>query len=1247
MTRRFFSLAIPLSLALAVEAAEAQTTEAGGPAKPSAGEQAQTAPVKPVTTAAAPAPSPTAAEQTATKPQPQVKPAAKPQPQPQVKPAAKPQPQVKPVAKPQPQVKPVAKPQPQVKPVAKPQPQVKPVAKPQPPAQPPLKPAAKPAASMPAAPPAADPTAPAPKPEATQPAAPAMPAKAIDGPLKPRPAAWAKTGAGAAKAVPTAKTVPADKKPAEPAPVATEQAIAKPVPTPTPVAAPFPPPPPVAPPPPAPVRVENRVPATELPAFVNLEQGRRALLAGRNYEAALYLGKAFEQGVGEPLALEWLGDAMRRVSSLESVLVDQQADLKLARFFPSGQRILTLSWFGSLSLWDGTTGRRIPQPAVPSQPIVEVVVSSDGQRFYSIDNRSQVQIWEPERGALVASLPAVDVSVVRISSDGRRLLTVSRGDRPSDLIQLWDMSTGKALAELRGSDAEGTTDVRFAPGGRYVQIERTEAVHKIRIWDTVEGRLKLIEEGMKAQFSADGRRAVVFGTGTRPQLFDLTTGKNYAQLRYQQTAIVETQFTLDGRRALTIHKGASPDGDGSATTACLWNVIEGSFVAVLGEKRGSVRQIVQSPDGRQVVTQTDTGTVSLWDTESGRKLAVLDDDDENEDGKTKITWSVSGRHILVRNPSSVGLYESASGREVQLGGTVGTLQDVSFSPSGLYLATISTDGTVRFWVTATGQQVGVVNQGKNPVLDGQWSPESAYFGILDHKHQLTVWEVADSRQRFTMSVSPLTTSIGFGSDVRYLSFSDSQQRIGVHRVDPGIGKTQTRTFSEAASGHTVIPLSMQRAVEAQFSADGQRLIVRDVGHNVIIWDTRSGKQLARIQGSGEDRESGSISPDGRYLVMVHTDGKSRLHDTTTGRALAEVPSGTLSYNSSSSRLAIGDRRGRVTVWDLPRGRMQSQSTGLGAELRSVRWLPDGKRIAIVSDLPLVRVMDAVTGRTLGEQRRLPANAAEVAVTPDGRFAVVAVPATAKVLGNVKLYPFDGSAPIAVQASKTTTPPVVFDFSRDGKQLFIEAQGKSRWLRPLPTGDIIFEQLGGVFAWSDESHLVFSAQSELAPVVIDTETGKKLWELPASMQDFQRVTFGPGGKHLLSLHNDDSVRIWETSSGRLVMSLAKPQSPLRDVRLSPDGKRLFTTHEDDAIRQWHVETGKLIAELKGLAANRILISPDGRTLFSSDENGRHLMWDIRAEQRTSAEVARWLRCFVPFRLDGMKLTASSVDPSECK
>ncbi|HNO69938.1 MAG TPA: WD40 repeat domain-containing protein, partial [Pseudomonadota bacterium] len=684
--------------------------------------------------------------------------------------------------------------------------------------------------------------------------------------------------------------------------------------------------------------------------------------------------------------------------------------------------------------------------------IVDAVLSPDGTRFYSIDNRSQVQIWDAERGAVLASLPAIDVSVTRLSSDGRRLLTVSRGASPTDLIQLWDMATGRMLAELRGADAEGTTDVRFAPGARYVLIERTEAVHKIRVWDTVENRMKLVEEGQRVQFSSDGRRAAVFGGGTRPQLFDLTTGKNYAQLRYQQTAIVEAQFTADGRRAITIHKSNDSDGEGAAQVACIWNVTEGSFVAVMAEKKGSIRQVVQSPDGKLVVTMTDTGTASLWDIDSGRKLAVLDDDDENEEGKTKLAFGQSGRHVLIRNPSSLGVFELPSGRQVQLSGTIGTLQDASFSPSGLYLATVSTDGTVRFWVTATGQQVGVINQGGNPITDAQWSPESAYFGTIDKKHQLTVWDVAESKQRFSMPTPPSTTNLSFGSDVRYVSFVDTQQRISIRRVEPGATAKTARSLSEVATGHTVLPLTMQKAVDSQFSSDGQRLLVRDAGQTFLVWDLRLGKQLVRLQGHADSPDGRRFSPDGRSLILMHPDGKTRLHDALTGKALAEVPQGSLSFSPSSPRVAIGDARGRVTVWDLTHGRMVSQSTGLGAELRSVRWLPDGKRIAVVSDLPIARVFDANTGRTVAEQRRLPPNAAEVAVSPDAKYAAVAIPATAKIPGTIKLFPFDGSAPIQVQQGKTSTPPVVFDFSRDGKQLFIEAQGKSRWLRPIPAGD---------------------------------------------------------------------------------------------------------------------------------------------------------------------------------------------------
>lgn len=422
------------------------------------------------------------------------------------------------------------------------------------------------------------------------------------------------------------------------------------------------------------------------------------------------------------------------------------------------------------------------------------------------------------------------------------------------------------------------------------------------------------------------------------------------------------------------------------------------------------------------------------------------------------------------------------------------------------------------------------------------------------------------------------------------------------------------------------------------------------------WDLKTGKPLVRLQGAQDGLEH-SFSPDGRAFFVLHPDGKTRLHDAQTGKSLAEVPHGTLHFapmggtgptgGTTGAKVAIGEKRGRVTVWDVGKGKMLHQHTNLGGELVQVKWFPDGKRLMIVSDLPLIRVIDTTNGRTLAEHRRLPPNVLEVGVSPDLKYAVAAMPATPKAPGSIKLFPFDGSAPTLVQQGKTSTPPLVFEFGRDGKQLFIEAQGKSRWLRPFPQGDAWVEQFGGVFAWSDESQRVFSAQPDLPAVVLDSTTGKKMWELPQTMQDFQKVLFGAKGAHLLSVHLDDSVRVWETATGRLVMSLAKPQSPLRDVVLSPDGKRLFTTHEDDTIRQWHIETGKLVAELKGLAGAKIVLSPDGKKLFSSDDAGRHIVWDIRSEQRTAAEVSKWLRCHMPYRLDGQTLVPSPIQTATCK
>ena len=97
-------------------------------------------------------------------------------------------------------------------------------------------------------------------------------------------------------------------------------------------------------------------------------------------------------------------------------------------------------------------------------------------------------------------------------------------------------------------------------------------------------------------------------------------------------------------------------------------------------------------------------------------------------------------------------------------------------------------------------------------------PQSAYFGTIDKKHQLTVWDVAESKQRFSMPTPPSTTNLSFGSDVRYVSFVDTQQRISIRRVEPGATAKTTRSLSKWRRAMQLLPLTMQKAVDSQFSA---------------------------------------------------------------------------------------------------------------------------------------------------------------------------------------------------------------------------------------------------------------------------------------------------------------------------------------------------------------------------------------------------------------------------------------------
>ena len=231
-----------------------------------------------------------------------------------------------------------------------------------------------------------------------------------------------------------------------------------------------------------------------------------------------------------------------------------------------------------------------------------------------------------------------------------------------------------------------------------------------------------------------------------------------------------------------------------------------------------------------------------------------------------------------------------------------------------------------------------------------------------------------------------------------------------------------------------------------FSPNGKKVLSGSTSRDASIWDTKSGKQLQRLQlqrsliwgvafgGKGKyaftagwdgyvkmyDVRTGKfmrdfknpnfidfngidVSSDGRTLITGSDDGAVRLWDVNTGK-IKKTMNGHrgVVYGiqiSKNGRFALsgGGSDRTLIYWDLKTGKVRQKFTGYQGQVRNVALSPDGRK-AIASGEQQVRIWDLRTGKVL---RRLQGHVGQVyavAYSPDGRRI-----ATGATDGTIRLW----------------------------------------------------------------------------------------------------------------------------------------------------------------------------------------------------------------------------------------------------
>jgi WD40 repeat protein len=177
------------------------------------------------------------------------------------------------------------------------------------------------------------------------------------------------------------------------------------------------------------------------------------------------------------------------------------------------------------------------------------------------------------------------------SADGKTLFA-----QVQQVVQLWDVDTGKVRATLKGPVGGG---VQIAPDGKTLLCRGHDGV--VRLWDVSNDKaLADIGENAQGVYSPDSKTvAATWGIGVR--LWDAASGlagKPLEGTGVLKGTLTSLAFSPDSKHLVTLDNGG----------VVLWDVASG-----VAQKRwrfpGPCRKAVFAPDSRHLVLLNANGTI--------------------------------------------------------------------------------------------------------------------------------------------------------------------------------------------------------------------------------------------------------------------------------------------------------------------------------------------------------------------------------------------------------------------------------------------------------------------------------------------------------------------------------------------------------------------------------------------------------------------------------------------------------------
>jgi WD40 repeat protein len=342
--------------------------------------------------------------------------------------------------------------------------------------------------------------------------------------------------------------------------------------------------------------------------------------------------------------------------------------------------------------------------------------------------------------------------------------------------------------------------------------------------------------------------------------------------------------------------------------------------------------------------------------------------------------------------------------------------------------------------------------------------------------------------------------------------------------------------------------------------------------NRILW-SKDGSHLAAVYagvwGSGHAEVWPATGGDPVLLLEQEGYDLASLRWSPDGQRLAALWNHWLAQPGESSGAVY------VQTWDAASGAagLRLKCADLRVKVAAFAWSADGRRILTAhgpgsepqsDDRSELRAYDAVTGQEVSPAVPLAGSVAGLAYSPNGAF-LAAEGADRKV----RVYEAtSGKEAYQLKEAGVQLPPD--PWSPDGKYLWgwvrnAEAEEPLTRVWSANNGDEVISLKPRV------RNFDFVAWAPDGRRLATLEGGTlKVWDVPAKVATAGGV-WSPDGRRVASAMNA-TVRLTDAASGAVLEYCDHAGGPVGDAAWSPDGKRVATASADHSIKVWDAATG---------------------------------------------------------------------------